>query len=101
MPVCLNTEHGNSSCYLKLTDNKDSFSLSAKFSGGKIPRAGLLIKVLYKDKGREIVKFYYYMKNTMLISRQLHFTVITNTSQKFVVVAQEVLKPGNNIHVLE
>lgn len=81
-------------CYLKLTDNKDSFSLSAKFSGGKIPRAGLLIKVLYKDKGREVVRFYYHMKNIMLVSRQLHFILITNTNQKFVVVAQGVLKQG-------
>lgn len=88
-------------CCLKLTDSKDSFSLSAKFSGGKIPRAGLLIKVLYKDKGRETVRCYCHRRNTMFVSRQLHFTLITNTSQKSVVMAQGVLKPGSNVHDLE
>jgi len=88
-------------CSLKLTDNKDSFSLSAKFSGGKIPRAGLLIKVLCKDKGREIVRFGHPMKSIMLISRQLHFILITNTSHKFVAMALADLKPGKNVHVLE
>lgn len=85
VPMSLNTEmqrthHG----HLRLTDSKDSFSLSEKFSGGKIPRAGLLIKVLYRNKGRETVSFQYYVKNITLVWRHLHFILITNNSQKFV-----------------
>lgn len=38
-----------------LTESKDSWSFSTKFSGGRIPRAGLLMNVLYKKAGGQTV----------------------------------------------
>jgi hypothetical protein len=39
----------------KLTDIKDSWSLSTKFSGGRMPKAGLLMKVLWRGTaGRHV-----------------------------------------------
>lgn len=38
-----------------LTESKDSRSFSTKFSGGRIPRAGLLMNVLCKEDQRQTV----------------------------------------------
>lgn len=45
-----------------------------------------MIKVLYKNKGREIVSFQYYVENIVLIQRQLHLILFTNNSHKFVLL---------------